>query len=804
MVYNNNRRQDYNRDDNYRSRPQTRREDNRRPPITEPTEISLKANLYEYVGNPLTLYKYSVTIVPEVRKAQQFNFFHKICEHNNFLDHVIAFDGYNTLVSNENLGESLVLEYPLKEGMSKCTIEFINTYKSEDKLDNSSGLIECLDVITRYHQRLNYHVQKRKVIAPGSKGTPIAPGREIISGLSHSFMYDISGKLFMNVQPVFDVYYKPQPLIEMIREFQVFRSQAYGHSIDRITNQLMTELQRLLKGLRLRTIHRDNKNRTFVCREIIEEDAMQKMIEFEDPDTPPMCVADYFAKHYKPLQYPNLPLIKFKVRGDQYIFMPMEVLEIPESPKQKYNSSLTENMTAVMIKEAAKRPVDRFAMIESKARELQLRNNNQLEKFGVIFNNNVHNCQGLMLPAPKIVFGGERACNVNNGSWNLVNMKALQSVPITSFKIFAFREFDLPDNRMIGSFLGIASKYGMYFEEPILQTVSSVKEFTEMERGFMNLVILPNNDSVRYGEIKRHCETYKANFTQCMLAKNRNQLMKPAFVSNLLMKINTKIGGKNFGVDTKIFGDKPTMIFGIDVSHPGISEDRMPTIAAVVGSLDYDFITHTTDICAQEARKDVVVNLQSIIVNQLKKHFNSTGIKPERIIIFREGINDSAMDHVFSTEIAAIKDACVELEKGYLPEINFIVSQTRHNVRFGTADDCSNLQPGSFVSGLGNKQFLDFFLVSANALQGTAKPTRYVLFYNESGFTQESLYNPLFSLCHLFQRATKSVSQPPCVRYAHLACQRGRFYIEPDRTLDENTLTLRSVLFQITNTLYYV
>lgn len=59
------------------------------------------------------------------------------------------------------------------------------------------------------------------------------------------------------------------------------------------------------------------------------------------------------------------------------------------------------------------------------------------------------------------------------------------------------------------------------------------------------------------------------------------------YLANVALKINVKVGGRNtFLVDAlsssiPLFRDKPTIIFGADVTHPHPGEDSSPSIAAV-------------------------------------------------------------------------------------------------------------------------------------------------------------------------------------------------------------------------------
>ena len=75
--------------------------------------------------------------------------------------------------------------------------------------------------------------------------------------------------------------------------------------------------------------------------------------------------------------------------------------------------------------------------------------------------------------------------------------------------------------------------------------------------------------------------------SQCVLMKN---VERPSLAtcSNIVLKLNMKLGGINSrivadGITNKYIIDQPTLIVGIDVTHPTQMEERMniPSVAAV-------------------------------------------------------------------------------------------------------------------------------------------------------------------------------------------------------------------------------
>ena len=88
----------------------------------------------------------------------------------------------------------------------------------------------------------------------------------------------------------------------------------------------------------------------------------------------------------------------------------------------------------------------------------------------------------------------------------------------------------------------------------------------------------------------------------------------------------------------------------------------------------------------------------------------------------------------------------------------------------------------------------DFYLQSHTAITGTARPAHYFVLLDEI-FRKNSddpvgeLERLTYSLCHLYGKATVSVSIPPPVYYADLACGRGKRYLsrvfDQDQRMDQ-------------------
>jgi eukaryotic translation initiation factor 2C len=85
------------------------------------------------------------------------------------------------------------------------------------------------------------------------------------------------------------------------------------------------------------------------------------------------------------------------------------------------------------------------------------------------------------------------------------------------------------------------------------------------------LCVLPNTGVPLYAEIKRVSDTVIGVATQC-IQKRHMATAKKQYCANVCLKINVKLGGLNSYLSPThipFISDKPTIIMGADVTHPG-------------------------------------------------------------------------------------------------------------------------------------------------------------------------------------------------------------------------------------------
>jgi len=165
-------------------------------------------------------------------------------------------------------------------------------------------------------------------------------------------------------------------------------------------------------------------------------------------------------------------------------------------------------------------------------------------------------------------------------------------------------------------------------------------------------------------------------------------------------------------------------------------------------------------------------------------------INPSRILFYRDGVSEGQFSQVVNIEVPRIRAACVKAGIVPAPKLTVVVVGKRHHNRFFPANQKDADKSGNAPAGLVidrdivNPVEFDFFLQSHGGLLGTSRSAHYSCLVDENGFTADQLQSLSFSLCHVYARATRSVSIVAPTYYADTVCARAKHHYDPDGNLD--------------------
>ncbi|CAH0478126.1 unnamed protein product [Peronospora belbahrii] len=557
-----------------------------------------------------------------------------------------------------------------------------------------------------------------------------------------------------------------------------------------------------IRGVKVSITHRPGVRRSYRVNGLSKESAEKTF--FENDNGERMSVAQYFQNTYNiRLRYPKLPCLHVGAPQKKN-YLPMEVCHIIAG--QKCPRKVTDKQVANMIKFTCTPPDKRKRAIEQKFREAGFSTDPTLQAFGLDVDPRMVETTGRQLPPPTIEYSGGARESPRDGAWNMRGKRFNTPAQCPSWAVISMcdpRRCGLGDiQKFFKAVITQMGQLGMRCP-PALPPILLKQGREDSVRGLFQAAVKAANqafktppkvvwminpvaDAQAYGELKLMSDTEAGMgiVSQCMLSKHI-QKCSPQYIANILMKVNTKLGGKN-GV---ISGPLPrvstsrTIIFGADVTHPSPMDKTRPSIAAVTASMDANFIRHASAIRAQGHRVEQIMHLKNMTMELMKQFYHQTHSKPDRIVFYRDGVSEGQFHMVLNYEVTAIREACQALEVGYMPPITFVIVQKRHNTRLfpdsaKDADRSGNVKAGTVVEqGICHPIENDFYLMSHAGLQGTSRPTHYHVLLNEIEFTADELQTLTYRLCYTFARCTRSVSMVPSAYYSHLVAFRARFFL---------------------------
>lgn len=795
------------------------------------TKCVVRANhfLVQLAFEDSDFHHYDVSITPEITSR---NFSREIFEkfvqdHKAFLGKRIpAYDGNKSIYTAGPLpftSKEFVVEMEReKRGSSEREVErFQVAIKLATKVDlynlqeyirgrtseTPQDAIQVLDVVLRAAKpQKDYAVIGRSFFSVKLGTGPLADGVEYWRGYYQSIRPTQMG-LSLILDGSARPFYESLMVHEFVLEYLKLRDLSRP-----LSDANRVKIKRALKGITVEATHLSYKKRCKVIG-VSSEPTNQLMFTHGDEQ---LSVSQYFRdKHGIQLQYPYLPSIQIG-QAKRPTYLPMEVCRIDHG--QKYLKKLNDRQVTALLKATCQRPELREESIKKMVRDNKYSENKMVkQEFGMNISEGCTTIDARVLPPPMLKYhesGREREVAPAVGQWNMIDKKMVNGATVDRWSCLSFSSLDRNVvHHFCGDLVAMCTSKGMTFSQkpcipiraaPPTQIEKALSQvWTEARKQLQLLIIILPDATGTYGTIKRICETEFGIISQCcqprQAAKNNKQ-----YLENVALKINVKAGGRNTVLidavqkNIPLLTDRPTIIFGADVTHPPPGEDSSASIAAVVASMDWPEVTKYKGlVSAQGHREEIIQDLYKIVEDPVKGKVHSgmvrelliafhrnTGQKPHRIIFFRDGVSEGQFSHVLLHEVKAIWQACGSLEEGYYPRVTFVVVQKRHHTRFFPVDSrmtdrSGNILPGTVVdTKICHPSEFDFYLCSHAGIQGTSRPTHYHVLYDENNFTPDLLQLLANSLCYTFARCTRSVSIVPPAYYAHLLAFRARYYVE--------------------------
>ncbi|KAK0867858.1 hypothetical protein LTR87_014414 [Friedmanniomyces endolithicus] len=371
----------------------------------------------------------------------------------------------------------------------------------------------------------------------------------------------------------------------------------------------------------------------------------------------------------------------------------------------------------------------------------------------------------------------------------------------------------------------------------------------KLHRPYPPILVLLDYTLDTYACVKRVADLDLGIQTICAASGKAVLRWSPQTVSNICLKYNVKSarGGRdNHHFDKEDLRvlrsadqQADTIVIGADVTHPGKgSSMATPSIAAVVGSADDQFMQFPGSMRLQRGSKEDITDLSGMVKERLLEwasRHNKT--LPKKVLFYRDGVSESQYDILRRRELPQVQVAMNEAYRHLHPDeqnlphtgmaapdhsltnwkdisrtnrvqreekadeewaaeiekqpnsrpfqMTFVVVGKRHNTRFYPTDESHtlirlgrNVKPGLVVDEVITHPYsMDFYLQSHEPIKGTGRSAHYFVLQNNMGLTADDLQSITHTFCYAYARATRGVSYCAPAYYADRLCDRGRAYL---------------------------
>ncbi|XP_034483722.1 protein argonaute-2 isoform X2 [Drosophila innubila] len=760
---------------------------------------------------PSVAYHYDVTLTPERPKKFYRNAFEVF--RVQFLNNKIAaFDGRKSCYAVEKLpnvsGEVEVIDrhgrtvhytVTVKE-TDNSTVELssLHNYMKDKIYDKPMRALQCLEVVLAAPCNMRSIRAGRSFFKTSDNGSRVSlgDGYEALVGLYQSFV--LGDKPFVNV----DVSHKSFPIAVPVAEY--ITSHALGNRVSDLRNYTLTDgdLWRIIpfiKGINI--VYEPPKSfatapRVYKVNGFSAQPACSQKFEL---DGKTMTIEAYFASRNYKLQYPKMQCLHVGPPVKN-IYLPIELCRIEEG--QALNRKDGVNQVSAMIKFAATSTTERKNKIMNLLQYFNHNADPTVSRFGIHIAGDFITVSTRCLAPPQLEYKNNNFKGPMNGSWYMDRCQFLKVIEKShKWAILNCDSSRIPYGKLseMESLVVRQAKNVNVCLEPKAD-IRNFRDERNLDEHFKELkgkkydlvfVIIPTRNGPTYDVIKQKAELQHGILTQCIKQFSLERRLNPQLVDNVLLKVNSKLNGINHkikdDVRTKLSN---VMYLGADVAHPSPDQRDIPSVVGVAASHDLFGASYNMQYRLQcgggGGAREEIEDMDGIVTEHLRVYHQYHKRYPEHIIYYRDGVSDGQFMKIKNLELKGIYAACSKL--GIKPKMCCVIVVKRHHTRFfplGTPhprNKFNNVDPGTVVDRtIVHPNEMQFFMVSHQSIQGTAKPTRYNVIENTGNLDIDLLQQLTYNLCHMFPRCNRSVSYPAPAYLAHLAAARGRVYISGTR-----------------------
>lgn len=294
------------------------------------------------------------------------------------------------------------------------------------------------------------------------------------------------------------------------------------------------------------------------------------------------------------------------------------------------------------------------------------------------------------------------------------------------------------------------------------------------------LVIKPNKSNVDYNLIKTIGDTMIGVPTQCILKENvmvcamepgevKGGKYKKACLQHMLLKINAKLGG----ITMRVFPNSFAKHVG-DPAWMAIGAKSGEDINACVGTMDRACTSIAQSYRWQNKHGETIQHIGDMVCSLVEEFEKRNSCFPEKLVIYRDAVQDVLFQKVANDEVKEIKMKCSELGRsfgGYKPTITFIfVKKCCHRMR--DDGDGNTLEKAVVINREPSSGGIFDFCLFSNTGSVLTRASRYTVLYDDNHLTANDLEMMTYNMCFTDMRCLRAAAIVPVLHSAGLLIAR--------------------------------
>ena len=298
------------------------------------------------------------------------------------------------------------------------------------------------------------------------------------------------------------------------------------------------------------------------------------------------------------------------------------------------------------------------------------------------------------------------------------------------------------------------------------------------------LVMMSSQNKEKYDAIKKVASVELGLITQVVTSRLMMDQRKAGGAAvKIGLQIAAKVGGEPWYVNLPL---ADAMVCGYDTNHD--TSNRGRSFGAFIASMNSRFSRWVSKADMHDRLEELSSHLSENLTVAIRRYQEANGKLPHRVFIYRDGVGDGHLEHVFNVELKQVKKAIKQIDERI--RLCVIVVNKRIGARFYMKNNNTykNPPPGTVIDNIvTRKERYDFYLVSQSTRNGTVSPTYYNIIHDESGLDAAKHQAMAYKMCFLYYNWSGTVRVPAPCQYAHkLAFLCGEhLHAVPSATLDD-------------------